>query len=169
MTHIIIRLILVLLAPALLAALIFLYPQIRKRKRHLALARAFERYLKTYKLSIEETDYFDNKAIGLDKKNKRLLLIDHSSRHKEAYCICLQKLHLCEVKKIKDPASQSVSKIVMEFLDRNNKLHAFTFYDRTYNKRHEKPLLSTRAEYWKERINRHKSNGDSYSAMEYLL
>ena len=169
MTPIIIRLVLVLLAPAILVVLIFLYPKIRKRKRHLTLARAFERYLKTHKLSIEETDYFDNKAIGLDKKNKRLLLIDHSSRIKEAYCICLQKLHICEVKKIKDPASQSVSKIVMEFLDRDNKLHAFTFYDRTYNKRHEKPLLSTRAEYWKERINRHKSNGDKYANMEYVL
>lgn len=167
--HSLIIVLFVLSVLTLLVALILLYPKIQRRKRHLSLARAFERYLKTHKLSIEETDYFDNKAIGLDKKNKRLLLIDHSSRPKKSYCICLQKLHLCEVKKVKDPASQSVSKIVMEFLDRNNKMEAFTFYDKTYNKRHEKPLLIRRAEYWKERINRHKPDGDRYSAIEYTL
>lgn len=168
MVHMLIIGLLFLLVLASLMALVFWYPEIQKRKRHLALALAFERYLKTHKLSIEETDYFDNKAIGLDKKNKRLLLIDHSSRRKKAYCICLQKLHLCEVKKVKDPASQSVSKIVMEFLDRNNKTEAFTFYDKAYNKQHEKPLLIRRAEYWQERINRHKPDGDRFSNMEYI-
>lgn len=167
MTNIMVTILLLLLALALWAALVGIYHKVRRRKRHLALARAFEKHLLQHKLSIEETDIFGDKAIGLDKKNKRLLLIDHSRRHKEEYCICLQQLHICRVLKISDPASQSVSKIVMEFLDRNNKTEAFTFYDRMYHKRHEKPLLIRRAEYWKERINRYVANRAIYPDREY--
>jgi hypothetical protein len=61
----------------------------RRKKKQRELKVTYNRIVLQNKLSIEHSEIIGNRAIGLDRKNKKLLVIDHNNTSRKEMCIPL--------------------------------------------------------------------------------
>lgn len=142
----------------------------RKKKKQIALGLAYDRLMREAKLSIENIEQLNGKVIGLDRKNKKLLLIDHNTTEKQEQCVPLFEIASCSIHKVKDDVERSIRKIYLELKHkRTNKISRFCFYDETCDRITELPSLARRAMFWKNRIDLHKYPGKINLEFEYML
>ena len=69
----------------------------RKKRMQRFLRKATCQFIKENRLSMYEIDFLEHKAIGIDKKNKKLVFIDIRKEHIDQYCIDLETLNFCRV------------------------------------------------------------------------
>jgi hypothetical protein len=146
------------------------YKEGLERKKQLNLARSYDRLVLKNKLSIEETHVTGSRIIGLDRKNKKLLLINHSSAVKQEECVALEQLDSCTMVRESDEVTACTTRLVLELkLKRNKGRLKFVFFDESEDKIMEKPSLVKRAEYWKRKIDRCGSAGKVGPGFEFVL
>ena len=142
----------------------------RKRKKQRALAKSYERLVLKNKLSVEETLVFNNRVIGLDRKNRKLVLIDHHKEVMLEHCVVLDQLESCELVRQKDETKRCTAGFFIEFTyKRNEGTVKFSFFDETRDKILEKPGLVKKAQYWKRKIDMHRMEGRISSEFEFVL
>src|SRR5687768_13461650 len=132
----------------------------RQKKKQRQLGLAYERLVKQVKFSVEHSELLNGKLIALDKKNKKLLLIDYNQIEKQEECLSLLGVESCKMIEVKHSADACIKKIFLELnYKRNHKITRFCFYDDSYDLITDLPALARRARYWKHRINLHKYPG----------
>jgi hypothetical protein len=57
-----------------------------------------DRLVKEKRLLLEDLEFFGRKAIGLDKKNKKLVFVDCSDNVVNQFCVDLDNIFFCRVK-----------------------------------------------------------------------
>jgi hypothetical protein len=64
----------------------------RHKQKQLGIAEAYQCLMKQFKLAVDYSEFLCYRYIGLDRKNKKLILIDHCDGQKQEDCICLQEI-----------------------------------------------------------------------------
>lgn len=143
----------------------------RRRRRSLRVLRnAYDRLVREHKLSVEQSELFNRKVIGLDRRNKKLLLVDHTNSGTQEVCIHLPEIAGCTIKQLRDDYAKAVKKIMLELHHkRSDKQLSLCFYDAAHDHITEMPFLLRKAKYWKHRIDLHKHSGNVHSEFEYVL
>src|SRR5688572_10521752 len=128
--------------PAYYIICIFLKEK-RQKKKQRQLGLAYERLVKQVKLSVEHMELLNGKLIALDRKNKKLLLIDHNQIEKQEECLSLLGVESCKMIEVKHGADAYIKKIFLELkYGWNNKTTLFCFYDDSYDLITELPALA---------------------------
>lgn len=164
----------ILLAIALVLVLTIvgrlIYRELQEKRRQVNLAKTYERLVMKNKLSIEETYVFNNRLIGFDRKNRKLLLVDHNSTTRQEECITLPQLDYCEIVQVKNKTKNSTARLFIELNYKGTQeKRRFIFFDESIDKIVEKPSLAKRAEYWNRKINLHTNRDKSYPNSEYVI
>jgi len=141
----------------------------RHKKRQLAIASTYDRLVRESKLTIEHAEFLSYRFIGLDKRNRKLLLIDHCNREKQELCISLLEVGESKIIHVKDTA-HGVKTILLELRNkRSNKPVQFCFFDKEYDSMIEFPTLARKAINWKTKVDIHKRPGNVSLEAEYVL
>jgi hypothetical protein len=142
----------------------------RKHKRkHSDVAKAYDRLTRENKLAVEYSEVINYRYIGLDRRNKKLVIINHCSDQKEELCVPLSQIGDSKIIRETDD-SQLIKKILLEFRNkRNNQPVRFCFYNRNVDKPGELPSLSKKAIHWKTKVDIHKHPGNVSLEAEYVL
>lgn len=141
----------------------------RRKQKQLRIAEAYERMVHKCKLAIEYSEFLCNRYIGLDRKNKTLIIIDHCGTEKEEQCISLHEIGESRIVHSID-ASQNIEFISLELINkRTNKPVRFCFFNKDHDSAIELPFLKRKAIHWKTRIDIHKHPGNVGLEAEYVL
>ncbi|MCU7549194.1 hypothetical protein OCK74_08710 [Chitinophagaceae bacterium LB-8] len=142
----------------------------RKKRSQLSLAMSYDMLVLENKLSIEYIDILENKVIAIDRKNKKLVLIDHTEENKQELCISLLQVASSSIIEERDEQDKCIKKIFLEIkLRRHHMHHKFCFYDDSKDSVTELPSLSRRALHWRNRVNIHRLPGTVSIEQEYVL
>lgn len=143
--------------------------QTRHKKKQLAIAISYDRIIRESKLSIEYSDFLCYRYIGMDKRNRKLVLIDHCNGEKQELCIPILEIGDSKIIQVKDQ-SQGIAAILLELRNkRNNKPVRFCFYDKQFDPLVELPSRSRKAIHWKTRVDLHKHPGNVSLEADYVL
>lgn len=149
-----------------LAVIIPAIKQKRRKKKIQSLTSACQRLVKEGRLAIEYSEYIGYRFIGMDRRNRKLLLIDHSNEHRQELCIPLLQIGDSRVVTEED-GSTGLKAVFLELKNKwNNKILRFCFYDRKEDSEWLLPSLCKKAIYWKTRVDNYKWVG---SGVESLL
>lgn len=141
----------------------------RHKKKHSCMAKAYDRLTREFKLAIEYSEFINYRYIGLDRRNKKLIIINHCSDQKEELCVPLSEIVDSKIIRETDD-SQSIKKILLEFRNkRNNQPVRFCFYNRKVDPPVKLPSLSRKAIHWKTKVDIHKHRGSVSLESEYVL
>ena len=155
---------------AAFAAVVFkvVAQQRRHRKKQRAIAYAYDCLVRQYKLAIEYSEFLCYRYIGLDRRNKKLLLIDHCGGQKQEQCISL-----CEIREsriIHTSDKRGIQAILLELSHKwNNQPVQFCFYHKDHDPVMELPTLQRKAVHWKTKVDIHKHPGNMNLDVEYVL
>jgi hypothetical protein len=69
-----------------------------KKQIVLTLKKSLDRLAEENGLVFEDIEFFGRKAIGLDKKNKKLVFVDCSDNVVNQFCVDLDNIFFCRVK-----------------------------------------------------------------------
>lgn len=142
----------------------------QRKKQQRELATAYDRLVKKHKLFVEHTDLLSDKIIGIDKRKKMLLLIDHSAGTKQEFCIPLQDIAATKIVEKKGEQKEGIKAVLLELKHtRNNIRTRFCFFDEKQNDLSELKSLSRRAIHWKNRVDLHKHPGSVNHELEFVL
>jgi hypothetical protein len=141
----------------------------RHKQKQFGIAEAYQRFMREFKLAIDYSEFLCYRYIGLNRKNRKLILIDHCAGQKQEDCICLQEIGESKIIYSKDEA-QNTKNIWLELRNkRNNKSMRFCFYDRDFDPIMELPSLARKAIHWKTRLAIYKRSGNFSLEAEYVL
>ena len=142
-----------LLMPILIIGFFRIIEDRRKRAVRSFLEKALDQFTKQNELFIAEIEFFRNKVIGIDRKNKKLVYADYRKDAVGPFCIDLNLLAFCRIIKTIDNDSNDVKEILIEVRCTGiNKIFRLTFYDRLFDDIRAKALLLRKAEHWKNKI-----------------
>ena len=141
----------------------------RHKQKQLRIAESYDRIARQFKLAIEYSEFLSYRYIGLDRKNRKLVLIDHCGNEKLEKCISLYEIGQSKIIQVKD-GDQNITSIVLELQNRrNNNSLQFSFYNSDHDLKVEMPSLFRKAIQWKSRVDVHKHRGSIYLEAEYVL
>ena len=140
----------------------------RRKKKRLELTTAYNRMMLQEKLSIEHSEMVGNRILGLDRKSKKLLVIDHTQTRQEI-CIPLNTVSTNKILKEKNGRGY-VRKVVLELKHkRTDASYAICFFDEGCDALTDYSSFSRRALYWKNRIDVNKYPGQIKLEQEFVL
>lgn len=130
----------------------------QRKKKQVDLARAYDRLVLRNKLSVEHSEVLGDSILALDRKNKKLVLVDHSETGRQEVCLPLTAIAAAKVIKERN-ASGHIKKIELQLKSSNGKTYRVCFFDETTD-----PVLgllrfSRRAVHWADRIDPAKHQG----------
>lgn len=128
-----------------------------REKRMVAL---FKKISSLYNLAITKQEVLQNKIIGLDKKNKRILVVESDKKKCYSKFIDLHELKTCKIKKIyqaifannfrQNTLEDHLSSISLEFnFKSTSKPCSLEFYKNTSHKTHLLSGVEHKANVWK--------------------
>lgn len=141
----------------------------RHKKKYSGIAKAYDRLTREFKLAVEYSEFINYRYIGLDRRNKKLIIINHCSDQKEELCFPLSEIGDSKIIRETDE-SQYIKTILLEFRNkRNNQPVRFCFYNRKVDPLVKLPSLSKKAIHWKTKVDIHKRPGSVSLEGEYVL
>lgn len=141
----------------------------KHKRKQLGIAEAYDGFVKQFKLAVDYSEFLCYRYIGLDRKNRKLILIDHSGDEKQEQCICLHEVGESKIIHAKDE-DQNIKSVLLELRNkRNNKPVRFCFYSKEHDPLVELPSLSRKAVHWKTKVDIHKHRGSVSFEAEYVL
>ena len=141
----------------------------RHKREHSDIVKAYDRLTKEFKLAVEYSESINGRYIALDRRNKKLLIIDHCGDQKEELCVPLSEIGDSKIIRETD-GPQLIKKILFEFRNkRNNQPVRFCFYNGNVDLPGELPSLSRKAIYWKTKVDIHRRAGSVGLDAEYVL
>lgn len=141
----------------------------KHKRKQLGIAEAYDGFVKQFKLAVDYSEFLCYRYIGLDRKNRKLILIDHSGDEKQEQCICLHEVGESKIIHAKDE-DQNIKSVLLELRNkRNNKPVRFCFYSNEHDPLVELPSLSRKAVHWKTKVDIHKHRGSVSFEAEYVL
>lgn len=146
----------------ILVCLTVVYPALKKRKRKKKienLTKACQRLVAESRLAIEYSEYIGYRFIGMDRRNRKLILVDHSNEPRQEICIPLLQIGDSKVITEKDDGTR-LRAVFLELKNKwNHKTLRFPFYDSREDSEWLLPTLCKKAIHWKTRVDIHKRSG----------
>jgi hypothetical protein len=159
----------VLAVPAVYTTNLLIRERKRKQKER-ALALAYEQLVIQNRLSALQAEILNRKVIALDRKNKKVVLVDHSSGPGKELCISLRDIISSRVVEIRDKQDECLQKILLVLKHKcTDKETVFCFYEEGVNSLPELKMMYRKALQWKNRIDIHRHKGNVNLEMEYVL
>lgn len=159
-----------LLLPVLIIGFLAFIEEKKRKQIKRALEKEISQLINENNLGMLEIDFFRRKAIGIDRKNMKLVFVDFRNKPTDKFCIDLETLFFCRVVKTCDDPSDKIKKIFLEIRNKNSeKVSKLTFYDRNSDNLYAKASLERRAEYWKNKINCYGASVKFNLQFEYVL
>ena len=159
-----------LLLPTFIVCILAIIEERRKKQIKRNLKRAIRRLVGEDTLSEMEIEYFRHKAIGIDRKNKKLLFVDIRNWVNDQFSIDLETLIFCRVVKTWSETSRHIEKVFIEVRNKTiNEVSKLTFYDRDSDNIYVKPSLIGKAEYWRNKIKFYRRPMKFNHQFEYVL
>ncbi len=159
-----------LLLPVLIIGFLTILENKRGKQVKRILEKAIRQLVNENNLGMLELDFFRYKAIGIDRKNMKLVFVDFQNKTTDKFCIDLKTLLFCRVVKTWDESSGKVRKIFIEIRRKNsNDVSKLAFYDRAFDNTYAKASSIRRAEYWKNKINFYRASVRFNLQFEYVL
>ena len=140
-----------------------------ERSTYFRIKAAVDRVVSRHKLSISEIDFFKNTVIGLDRRNKKLVLIIHKNNVVSENCLRLDEVSSCRVSKEANQLSGCTKNVTLQLNLRDGEIVRFTFFDETRDKRHELHSRFKKAVYWQSNIQLHLNNIKAKYQFEYVV
>lgn len=141
----------------------------KKKKTWLALAKAYERLLWDNKLTVEHSEILNEKVIALDRRNKKLILIDHNRLQPMELCISLGDVVATRIVETRDEMQECIKSINLELQSRSGHAVQFCFYNVQQDDLFSLKPLKRKALQWKTRIDVHRNSGNVNMQMEYVV
>ncbi len=143
--------------------------QKRKRRKGLNLASAYDRVVLQNKLSIEHSEVIGDRILALDKRHKKLAVVDHTGSEKGEACIDL--VTVCRTELAEERQSdERIRKIHLELYGKKeNLLYRICFFDIASDPIIDLPAHAKRAMHWKNRIDIHKRLGYVSLEQEFIV
>lgn len=159
-----------LLMPMLTIGFLGIVEYRRKLEVKRALEKALDQLTKENELMIVDVEFFRNKVIGIDKKNKKLVYANYRKEAINQFCIDLNLLAFSRVNTTIDKVSNGVKEIFLEVMCKDiNEIFKLNFYDRSFDDIRSRALLLGKAEQWKSKINVHRRFVNFSNQFEYVL
>jgi hypothetical protein len=141
----------------------------RYKQRQLNIARAYDQLVQRFKLAIDYSEFLRNRYIGIDRRNRKLILIDHCGNKNKEQCIPLYRIGESKIIHIKDELQNTKTILLQLRYKHTDNLIWFCFYNKDYDQLVELPSLSKKALHWKTKIDIHKRRGNISREAEYVL
>ena len=153
--------------------LIMAFFEINKYRRKQAVKRILENALNQLTtendLLIVDVEYLNNKVIGIDRRNKKLVYAHYRKDAIDQFCIDLNLVSFCRVNKIIVNSTNEVKNIFLEVKCRGiNKIFRFNFYDSSFDNMRDQAFLLRKAEQWKTKINLNRRSVSFQNQCEYV-
>jgi hypothetical protein len=146
--------ILFLLLPAIVIGLFKIIEVRKKRLVRSNLQRTIDELVKNNGLLISETEFFSDKVISIDKRNRKLLFAHFRKQGVKALCLDLRSISFCRVTKAMARFTGEVTEIFLQvkYAD-TDQLFRLHFYDRAKDDFRTEEALLEKARLWKDKIN----------------
>lgn len=163
----------VMVAIAVLFLSIIVILMAMKNKKHgrrqRSIAIAYDRMIREHKLAVDYSEFLCCRFIGLDRRNRKLVIIDHSGTNKQEVCISLPEIGESRIVRVNN-GTKGIKSIFLELKNkRNNKLAQFCFYNQQHDDVNELTSLSRKSIHWKTKVDIYKYPGNVYLETEYVL
>lgn len=147
----------------------YLLKERRHKRKQIRMAEAYDRFVKHFKLAVDYSEFLCYRYIGLDRRNKKLILIDHSGEQKQEQCICLREVAESKIVYAKDE-NQNTKTVFLELRNkRNNQITRFCFFSKDHDPQVEHAFLCKKAVHWKTKVDIYKHRGNASPEAEYVL
>src|SRR3982751_5409266 len=90
-----------------------------KKKIRLILETSLDQLIKENKLLLQDIEFFGRRAIGLDKKNKKLGFVDYADNVVNKFCVDLNNIFFSRVNEIRDESSGDIKEVSIELKKKN--------------------------------------------------
>ena len=138
----------ILVGVVLVITMVVLLKLKRKKAIRNKLQSAVRHLILMNKLAIANLEWFNNKMIGIDKKNRKLIFVQVQKDEVQKLCIDLRLASTCRVVK-----TNHDDEIFLQLqLKNSNDLTRINFYDSSSDHARNKTTLLEKARAWKERI-----------------
>jgi len=138
--------------------------------RQLELSLAFDRMIRREKLSIEHAEWLNGRVIAIDRRNRKLVIIDHRGNEKVEECISLLEVDNCRMIETRDGGEGRLKRISIELSNRGgNAVTRFCFYIDGIEMISELPARARVARFWKQRIEMYRHPGGVPLEFEYVI
>jgi hypothetical protein len=141
----------------------------RHKNKQQAIAIAYDRLVRRFKLAVEYSEFLSNRYIGLDRRNRKLLVIDYRNSEKEEICIPLVQVGICKLIQVKDESGR-IKTIYLELTNRRSeKSVRICFYHNEYDTDLELSSLLKKAIHWKSKIDIYRQRDNAGVDARYVL
>jgi hypothetical protein len=134
------------------------------------LEKSLRQLTKKNELLVADVEFFRNKVIGIDRRNKKLVYVEYGKGIIDQFCIDLNSLSFCKIKRGVDKFSNRVTDISVEVKCKGiNKIYRLNFYNSSFDKMRLKTSSLKKAEQWKTKINLNRRSVSFDTQFEYVL
>jgi hypothetical protein len=139
----------------LLAFLISWFINYKKKKERNKLIKEFDDFVVQNKIKIDKRQTLNKNMVGLDRKNKKLVFLNRSSRPQQIQLIHLPKLSSCHLLKRRNRSTGHISNISLHcsFKEKDKEDILLPFYNEANDTLYKMMRLSKKASYWEKSIN----------------
>lgn len=141
----------------------------REKKQKIDLANAYQQLLLRHQIAVYHYENLGNRVFALDRKNKKLVVVDHNGSAKQELCVSL--LSVSETKVVEEKNKDGfVRRIFLQLRHkRSDACYNLCFFDQSVDGVVDLPFLARCAAMWKNRIDLHKYPGTVSWSHEYVL
>jgi hypothetical protein len=141
----------------------------QRKKKQITLATAYERLLLQNKLIPWRYEIMSDSVIALDRKNKKLVVVDSRKATMRQYCIPLRTIGETRIVKERN-TNGDIQKIELQLMQkRGGMVYSICFFDAAHDRVTELPHLAKQAIVWHTHVNLHKRPGIMPIEQEYVL
>ena len=159
-----------LLVPFLIVGLLMVLEAKRKSRIRKHLQKAVNRLSEENGLLLVNLDYFQDKVIGIDKINKKLVFAHFKRGLVDQLCVDLKSIACCMLSKRIDQRLKQVTHFFLQLhLNRQRDVLIIDFYDNSRDNRRTQISLLEKARYWKGQINLNRRSEKWEAQLEYML
>jgi hypothetical protein len=140
-----------------------------QKKKQEELADAYRCLLLRHRVAVAHDEFIGNRVLAFDRKNKKLIVVDHNEAAKQELCISL--LSVSETKIVEEKNKDGfVERIFLQIKHkRSDARYRICFFDQLYDGIADLPGSARRAVMWKHRLDVHKYPGPVFWGQEYVL
>ena len=135
----------------------------------MALANAYQGLLLQHRIIVDHYEIIGNRVFAFDRKNKKLIVVDHTGPAKQEGCLSLSLVAETQVLKEKNKSGHTEKIFLQIKVKRSGVGCRLCFFDQSHDDIIELSAAARRAMIWKNRIDLHKYPGSVSLGREYVL
>lgn len=142
---------------------------IRQKRRRLKLADTYHRFVLQNRFIVDHSEVIGNRLMALDRKNKKLIVIDYNGKESKELCIPLLSVSATRIVEEKNEQGL-IERIMLELkLKISHVVYSICFFDHAHDPIGGLRHMARKAQHWKNRVDVNKYPGSVNVGTEYVL